>query len=196
MAELALSKIKARYDVPAPAVDTETIFDHLLKVAPEGTVQAKDGDLAKGAKEATALFDQTYLNDYVAHAPMEPHTAVVQIKGNNAIVWASTQTPFMAREEVAKALGMPPKNVRVMPVFVGGGFGGKSRNLQIVEAARLARISGKPVQVAWSRGEEFFYDSFRPAAIVKIRSGVSDKGRISLWDYHVYFAGERGAAQF
>jgi isoquinoline 1-oxidoreductase len=195
-AELALSKIKARYDTPASAVDTASIFDHLEKVAPEGTVLAKDGDLAKGAKEAIALFEETYLNDYVAHAPMEPHTALVQIEKDGATVWASTQTPFRAKEEVAAALGMLPKNVRVMPVFVGGGFGGKSRNLQIVEAARLAKLSGKPVQVAWTRGEEFFYDSFRPAAIVKIRSGITDKGRISMWDYHVYFAGERGAAQF
>jgi CO/xanthine dehydrogenase Mo-binding subunit len=79
---------------------------------------------------------------------------------------------------------------------VGGGFGGKSRNLQIVEAARLAKLSGKPVQVAWSREEEFFYDSFRPAAVVKIRSGLDEKGNISFWDYHVYFAGQRGAEQF
>jgi nicotinate dehydrogenase subunit B len=111
-------------------------------------------------------------------------------------VWASTQTPFPAKAEVAKALGFPPENVRVMPVFVGGGFGGKTRNLQIVEAARLSKLCGQPVQVAWSRAEEFFYDSFRPAAVVKIRGGVSAEGRLSLWDYHVYFAGERGSAQF
>ena len=46
------------------------------------------------------------------------------------------------------------------------------------------------------RKEEFFYDFFRPAAVVKIKSGITDKGRISFWDYHVYFAGERGAQQF
>jgi CO/xanthine dehydrogenase Mo-binding subunit len=86
--------------------------------------------------------------------------------------------------------------VRVIPPFVGGGFGGKTRNLQAVEAARLAKLSGKPVQVAWSRKEEFFYDSFRPAAVVRIRSGITEKGQMSFWDYHVYFAGERGSLQF
>jgi len=65
-----------------------------------------------------------------------------------------------------------------------------------VEAARLAKLAGKPVQVAWSRKEEFFYDSFRPAAVVKIKSGITDTGAISFWDYHVYFAGERGSQQF
>jgi nicotinate dehydrogenase subunit B len=79
---------------------------------------------------------------------------------------------------------------------VGGGFGGKTRNLQVGEAARLARLTGKPVQVAWSRNEEFFYDSFRPAAVVKIRSGATEQGDMRSWDYRVYFAGERGAAHF
>ena len=50
--------------------------------------------------------------------------------------------------------------------------------------------------MAWSRAEEFFYDSFRPAAVVKVRGGVTGEGRLSLWDYRVYFAGERGAAHF
>jgi nicotinate dehydrogenase subunit B len=195
-AELALSKVKAIFDKPRSDLDEETIFVHLLNVAPKGTILAKDGDLRKGGHESSALFDRTYLNDYVAHAPIEPHAAVVRIEGDKAQVWASTQTPFMAKEEVAKELGIPTKDVRVMPVFVGGGFGGKSNNRQIVEAARCAKLSGKPVQVAWSRNEEFFYDAFRPAALVNIRSGITDAGRISLWDYHVYFAGERGAAQF
>jgi CO/xanthine dehydrogenase Mo-binding subunit len=48
----------------------------------------------------------------------------------------------------------------------------------------------------WSREEEFFYDTFRPAAVVTIRSGITDQGRMTLWDYHVYFAGERGSQHF
>ncbi len=79
---------------------------------------------------------------------------------------------------------------------MGGGFGGKTNNQQAVEAATLAKAAGCPVQVAWNRSEEFFYDTFRPAAIVKIRSGVDAAGKIVFWDYHVYFAGERGREQF
>jgi CO/xanthine dehydrogenase Mo-binding subunit len=52
------------------------------------------------------------------------------------------------------------------------------------------------VQVAWTRAEEFFYDTFRPAAVVKIKAGVSEAGLIAFWDYSEYFAGDRGAAQF
>ena len=196
VAELALSKIKARFDKPASDLDDSNIFDHLLKNAPEGRSVAKAGDLSAGEGEAKTVIEETYLDGYKAHAPIEPHTAVVKIEGDKATVWASTQTPFPAQQEVARELGFPTANVRVLPIFVGGGFGGKTRNLQAAEAARLAKLSGKPVQVAWTRAEEFFYDSFRPAAVVKIRSGVDGKGRISFWDYHVYYAGNRGAEQF
>ena len=99
----------------------------------------------------------------------------VNIEGHQATVWASSQTPFRAKEEVAAGTRLPPEKVRVISPFVGGGFGGKTRNLQVVEAARLAKLSGRPVQVAWSREEEFFNDSFRPAAVVKIKSGLTDK---------------------
>jgi len=100
---------------------------------------AKDGDLQKGAQESHTLFDTTYLNDYVAHAPMEPHAAVVSLEGNKARVWASTQTPFMAKEEVAKELGIPAKDVRIMPVYVGAVSAAKAtiaRSLRRLAAQR------------------------------------------------------------
>jgi nicotinate dehydrogenase subunit B len=192
----ALAKVKAEFTPSSSTTNDVTIFDHLLKVAPEGEVAASEGDVKKGEARAVEVFERTYLNSYVAHAPIEPHAAVVQIEGGKARVWASTQTPFGAKEEVAKALGIPADRVRVTPPFVGGGFGGKSRNLQVVAAARLAKLTGRPVQVAWTRADEFFDDSFRPAAIVKIRSGLDGEGRIAFWDYHVYYAGTRGAEHF
>jgi len=196
VAEEALKKVIAQFDPPKGGADDKTIFDHLLKVAPEGRAVSKGGDLESGEKLASGLIEATYLNGYVAHAPMEPHAAVAKIEGDKATVWASTQNPFGARDEVARALAFPSANVRVITPFVGGGFGGKTNNQQAVEAAILAKQAGRPVQVAWSRAEEFFYDTFRPAAVVKIKSGVDGAGRIVLWDYHVYFAGERGAQQF
>jgi nicotinate dehydrogenase subunit B len=195
-AESALALIKADYDVPEAKIDTESIFDHLRAVAPEGRVVAEGGDLAKGEEAAVSRFDETYLNGYVAHAPMEPHTALADVKADRATVWASTQAPFRLKEEVAQTLGVPPGNVRVFAPFVGGGFGGKTRNIQAVQAVRLSKLAGKPVQVAWSRGDEFFNDSFRPAAVVRIKSGMDGAGRIVHWDYDVLFAGDRSSAQF
>jgi CO/xanthine dehydrogenase Mo-binding subunit len=192
----ALELVKAEWDVPPSTVDDRTIFDHLLSVAPRPNVVAEGGDLGRGRQLAAHQAATTYLNSYVAHAAMEPHCALAQIVNGKATVWASTQNPFGARDEIARVLGFDPPNVRVITPFVGGGFGGKSFNLQAVEAARLAQAAGRPVQVMWSREEEFFNDTFRPAAIVKIDSGIDAAGRLTFWDYEVFYAGDRGAAQF
>ena len=196
LAERALAKIKSEYDRPAPTVDDKTIFDHLLKAAPHGQTLAEGGNLAEGRSAAHDVLEQTYLNSYVSHAAIETHTALAKIEGNKATIWASTQTPFALKEAAASQLGLPAQNVRVITPYVGGGFGGKSYNQQALEAARLAKLAGKPVQVVWTRAEEFFYDTFRPAAVVKIQAGVTESGLITFWDYGVYFAGERGAQQF
>jgi isoquinoline 1-oxidoreductase len=192
----ALAAVKAEWDVSDTGLDDTNIFAHLEKSAPAPRIAAQGGDLAVGAKAAAVSFDETYYNSYIAHATMEPHAALVELKDGKATVWASTQAPFRLKDEMAQTLGIPAANVHVIMPFVGGGFGGKSRNLQAVQAARLVKAAGKPVQVAWTREDEFFWDTFRPAAVVKIKSGLTEAGKIVFWDYEVLFAGERSAAQF
>jgi isoquinoline 1-oxidoreductase len=154
------------------------------------------GNLAEGEKTAASVVEATYLNSYVAHAAMETHSATVNIENGKVTVWASTQAPFQVKPAVAAALGFPPENVHVITPYVGGGFGGKTAAPQAVEAARLAKITGKPVQVVWDRAEEFFFDPFRPAAVVKIRAGLTAQGKIAFWSFQVTGAGDRGAAHF
>jgi nicotinate dehydrogenase subunit B len=189
----ALVKVKGEYSFSEKEVDDKSIFGYLLKLAPEPNVVAESGDPETGKSLSRTIVESEFHNSYVAHAPMEPHTALAYMEGDRMILRASTQTPFPAQESVANALKMPPEKVQVITPFVGGGFGGKSVNPQMIEAARLAKLTGKPVMVAWTRQEEFFYDSFRPAAVVKVTSGIDGTDRISLWDYQVYFAGERGS---
>jgi isoquinoline 1-oxidoreductase len=196
LADRALALVKARFERPQQTMDDKTIFDHLLKTAPPLQDAGAAGNLAEGEKAATAILEDTYLNSYVAHAPMETHTATAVVENGKATVWASTQAPFSVRQQVAQAIGLTPQNVRIIATYVGGGFGGKSAAQQAVEAARLAKATGKPVQVVWNRAEEFFYDTFRPAAVVKIRSGLNGAGKIALWDYKVYGAGEREAKTY
>ncbi len=197
MAEKALASIQAEFDKPKPTVDDRSIFDYLVRSAPAPQEREKKGDLAQGEKVAASILEAKYFNGYGAHAAMETHTACARVEGGKATVWISTQTPFPNQQALAQALGFPPQNVRVITPFVGGGFGGKSSAaLMAVEAAKLSKITGKPVQVAWSRAETFFYDSFRPAAVVAIKSGIDSAGKICLWDYNVYFAGSRSAEQF
>ena len=195
VARAALGQIRAEFEKALPGPDDHTIFDHIQKTAPPFRVVGQSGDLAEGERLASSLIEGTYFNSYVAHAPIETHTATAQVENGKATVWASSQAPFQVKNAVASALGMPPGDVRIISRYVGGGFGGKTEADQGVEAARLAKIVGKPVQVVYSREEEFFYDRYRPAAVMKIRAGVA-AGRIVLWDGQVFGAGDREATPF
>ncbi|HTS09957.1 MAG TPA: molybdopterin cofactor-binding domain-containing protein [Candidatus Eisenbacteria bacterium] len=198
VAEQALGLVQAKFDLPHSGPDDATIFDHLIKAAPPFELVSEKGRLADGEQLATHVVEETYLNSYVAHAPMETHSAVAKIDGTKLTVWASTQTPFSLRHEVAEAMGFAPENVRVITPYVGGGFGGKTENSshQAQEAARLTKLTGRPIQVVFNRTEEFFYDTFRPAAVVKIRSGTDKSGKLVLWEYRAYGGGGDEASPF
>ena len=196
VADKARELIKIGYDRPPATVDDKTIFDHLLKNAPPAQVVGESGDLAEGEKLTETAVEETYFNSYVAHSPMETHSATAVFENDKLTVWAGTQTPFPVKQQLMQALQLPAEKVRVITPYVGGGFGGKSASRQAIEAARLAKITGRPVQVVWDRSEEFFYDTFRPAAVVKIRSGLDKNGKMTSWDFHVFCAGDREAKQF
>jgi len=194
MADKALALIKAEFDRPQTGLDNKSIFDHILKNAQPPKVMAESGTLADADKLANPL-EQTYFHSYGAHAPIETQSAVAMVEGGKATVWAAVQIPFIVRDRVAQALGFPKQNVHVIIPYVGGGFGGKNNAQNAIEAARLAKMVGKPVQLVWRRDEDFFYARFRPAAVVKIRTGTNE-GKIVSWDYTVYAAGDWGAVTF
>jgi nicotinate dehydrogenase subunit B len=196
MAAKALTLVKATWDTPKPSFDTETVFDHLVKAAGPGEVVTARGDVTTARSAAKRVFESTYHKGYVAHAPLEPHTAVAEFKDGKMTIWSSTQTPFPTRDRIARELGLAGDKVRVITPFVGGGFGGKSAGRQASEAAALAKITGKPVQVRFSRAEEFYYDTFDPAAVVEVATALDDAGKMTLWDYRVISAGERGSELF
>jgi nicotinate dehydrogenase subunit B len=193
LAREALDRVKATFQPSPSTLDNHNIHEHLLKAAPPAKDLASKGDLKMGEAASVHRLDATYLDGYVAHAPMEPHTALAQWEKGRLTVWASTQAPFLLRSQLAKAFTLSTRNVRVITPFLGGGFGGKGSAPQALEAARVARLAGAPVHVTWSRKEEFFLDSFRPAAVVKVRSGLDKSGRIAFWEHQVTAAGESEA---
>ena len=195
-AAAALGAVQARWSSPEPEFGTETVFDHILRTAAPAETPLERGDLPSALGRAARTFESEYRKGYVAHAPMETHTAVAELEDGKLTVWASTQTPFPTHDRLAEELGLAPDEVRVITPYVGGGFGGKSAGLQASEAARLARLTGVPVQVAWTREEEFFYDTFDPAAVVRLISAVDHAGLMTVWDYHVFAAGDRGTDLF
>jgi nicotinate dehydrogenase subunit B len=193
LAEKARALVSAKWDVPEPYVDNQSIFDHLKKIAPDGRVYTEKGNLSDGHAAANQVVQSEFYNHYVAHAPIEPYTVLAEVKDDRATVWASTQAPFQVQATVAATLDIPEDKVHVRTPFVGGGFGGKKSGQQISEAVRLSKISGRPVQLAWTRKEEFFYDAFRPAALVQLESGLDTQGRIIFWDCDILFTGSRSS---
>jgi isoquinoline 1-oxidoreductase len=195
LADRALLLLKADYSVPESTLSEENIHQHLMGMAPEGVPIADGGDVAAGEQLAADIIEHTYKGAYVAHSPMEPHAALASWEDGRMTVWASTQSPFGLKNQLVSALGLAEDKVRVLTPFVGGGFGGKGSSPQGVQAARLSKIVGKPVQVFWTREDEFFWDQYMPASIIKIRSGLTETGKPAFWDYRVYFAGARGSEQ-
>jgi nicotinate dehydrogenase subunit B len=193
IAEKVLGLIKAEYELPVSKADDKTIYQQILDQAAKDNVVEQKGDLAQGSKSAVLKFEESYFTPYVAHAAAETHSAVADVRKEEATIYIGTQRPFGANDEIGRAIGMPSNKIRVITPYVGGGFGGKSQVGQAVQAARLSKMTGFPVQVVWTREEEFFYDTFQPAAVVKISSGMDESNRITYWDYRVFFAGERSS---
>jgi isoquinoline 1-oxidoreductase len=193
MAEKALASITADWDVPQPEVDNRSIFDHLKGAAREGRVHVEKGILSDGYDASVQRVKSEFYNHYVAHAPSEPYAVLAHVEGDRATLWASTQAPFRVRGTVAETLKVPEENIHVITPFVGGGFGGKKSGQQISEATRLSKITGHPVMLAWTRKEEFFYDTFRPAALVQMEAGLDANNHITFWNCDLLFTGSRSS---
>ena len=207
LAHQALALVKAEWDRSATGLTEKNIHEHFLKYAPQMKLVKETGNVTEGEKlllaavksPESAVLESSYTNAYAAHAPMETHTALAWWEDGKVTVRAGTQVPFMARDAVAKALGLSKDKVRIIVPYIGGGFGAKSSSggmQDSIEAARIAKAAGKPVQLIWTREEEFFLDVFRPAAVMQIRSGMDSAGKLAFWDNKIYCAGDRSSESF
>ncbi|MGB8490545.1 MAG: molybdopterin cofactor-binding domain-containing protein [Bacteroidales bacterium] len=192
-ADEAIVKIKAEYTFNELKVNDVNLWDRMVGADSRVNVMRSTGDLDAGLKASDKVFESEFHDPYLAHASIETHTALAKLEGDKMTVWASTQSPFGLQDGIVRELGYPLEKVRVITPFVGGGFGGKAAYQQGVEAARLVKLTGKPVMVVWTRDEEFFYDTFHPAGVYRIKSGIDNSGLIKLWDYSLYYGGSRGS---
>lgn len=192
-ADEALAKIKAEYSFNEMPVNDKTIYEWIVNADSSENVTRTFGNIETGIELSDKVFESEYHFPYLAHSPIETHTALAQFEGGKMTIWAATQTPYPLQDAIVRELGLPLEKVRVIVPFVGGGFGGKSHFIQAIEAAKLAKLSGKPVMVLWTRDEEFFFDNFHAASVIKVKSGIDKNGMIQLWDYKIYYAGSRGS---
>jgi len=191
--DLAIIQVIDQYSFDEMQISDKTLFDYMNKGIYRTNVIASSGDPEAAAVKCDKVFENEYHDPYLAHTAIETHSALARFEGDKLTVWASTQTPFGLQDGLVRELGLTRENVRVITPFLGGGFGGKAAYNQGIEAAKLAKMTGKPVMVVWTRDEEFFYDTFHPAGIVKIKSAIDSKGLIKAWDYNVYLSGTRGS---
>jgi nicotinate dehydrogenase subunit B len=195
----ALAAIRAEWDIPEP-IDPPDLYAYLkdhpaLPTEPQrfgGPERHEHGSLAAGRAAAHQQFAQTYTVAYIAHAPLEPRSALAEWADGKLTVWTGTQRPFGVRGELAQVFGMPEDAIRVIVPDTGAGYGGKHTGEVAVEAARLARGAGQPVKLVWTREEEFTWAYFRPAGVIDVASAVDANGRLTAWEYHNYNSGAAG----
>ncbi len=170
----------------------DELFGYLKQNAAASRGARPVGSIADGMAAADKKLSQTYNIAYIAHAPLEPRAAVAEWNDGKLTVWTGTQRPFGVRSELAEAFHIPEEKVRVIVPDTGSGYGGKHTGECAIEAARLARASGKPVKLVWTREEEFNWAYFRPAGVIEVNSGVKNDGTVTAWEFHNYNSGGSG----
>jgi nicotinate dehydrogenase subunit B len=187
----ALSTIQAKWDVPAQS-SNEGLFEYLKKNPEAGRddkPQHVSGSVAMAMAGADLKLEEQYTVAYIAHAPLEPRAAVAEWTDGKLTVWTGTQRPFGVRDELVQAFHLSPSQVRVIQPDMGSGYGGKHTGEAAMEAARLAKVSGKPVKVVWTRSEEFTWAYFRPAGLIEIKAAARSNGALVAWEHHNYNSG-------
>ncbi|MDB5484498.1 MAG: xanthine dehydrogenase, partial [Tardiphaga sp.] len=138
------------------------------------------GKFEEAFDAAAVKLDETYTTPDQSHAMMEPHATIAAWQGDRLTLWTSNQMIAWGKRDVAKALGIPPENIRLDSPFIGGGFGGKLfLRADAVLAALAARAAGRPVKVALTRPLVANNTTHRPATIQRLRIGATAEGMIT-----------------
>jgi len=144
--------------------------------------------------QGTRVTRSRYEVAYIAHVPLEPRAAVAEWKEGKLTVSAGTQRPFGVREELASAFHIEQADVHVLMPDTGSGYGGKHSGECAVEAARLAKVAGKPVKLIWTREEEFTWAYVRPQGTMMVNSAVDANGKIVSWNFVNMASGPAGSS--
>jgi len=153
-------------------------------------VQFGNGDTSKGFSESDHVFEDTFTTQMVQHGSIEPHVAIAQYDPTGKItVWVNNDGPHRLRKDLAKAQGVPLKQIRIInPPYIGGGFGGKGGLKEETICIALAqKTQCRPVKILLSREEVFTSTIVRHPSIVKIKTGVKKDGTILAREVKVIY---------
>ena len=210
-AEEAVKRIKVDYEVLPPVMTAPEgmaadapILHESLRTSELGTTiadkktnvadhfQHVKGDIAKGFVDADVVVEREFNTVTVHQGYIEPHAASALWNNDGRLhIWCSTQGAFPARDATAEALRMPVSQVRVTPMEIGGGFGGKIPVYLEPVAAMLSKKSGRPVKVVMSRADVFEASGPTCGSSMKIKVGAKNDGSITAMQ--AYLAYEAGA---
>jgi len=138
------------------------------------------GDLEAGFREADLILENTFRTQTVHHGYLEPFAAVASVDiGGKVTIWTQSQGVFIARQMIAEFLGLLPNRVNLVPVEIGGAFGGKSYLPLAPLCALLAMKTGRPVRMEMSRDEVLRDGRPAPGSVTTIKMGVTKKGYIT-----------------
>jgi xanthine dehydrogenase molybdenum-binding subunit len=155
-------------------------------------IQFKKGDIEKGFAQAAVVIEREFHTATVHQGYIEPHNATALWNADGTVtIWCSTQGAFTVRAQVAELLGIPVSRIKVVPMEIGGGFGGKIRVYLEPVAAALSRKSGKPVKITMSRADVFEATGPTPGSYIKVKMGADAAGRLVAAEAHLAY--EAGA---
>ena len=181
-AKEALREVSVEWDVGEHGtLSSAAIMNHFKAgmSQPELAVARNDGNTLEALSKAAKVVEAEYFTPYLAHATMEPMVCTAWLQGDKLEVWSSTQNPEATLAVSAATAGVPPANVKVHPVQLGGGLGRKSPQDFTRQAVMIAKaMPGKPVKMLWSREEEIQHGLYRPASLMRFKAGLDANGKV------------------
>jgi isoquinoline 1-oxidoreductase beta subunit len=169
----------------AKATTADLVADLDRGMKETGPVAKSGGDAAAAIAKAAKVHDFAFRMPMLAHAAMEPLNCTVHCKPDSCEIWVGSQGPGRARRQVAAALGLSEDAVTVHNHHIGGAFGRRLQSEWIVLAAEIARQIEGPVQISWSRDQDFRQDAFRYHNHSAVRVGVDDAGMPTGFEHKV-----------
>ncbi|WP_134681599.1 xanthine dehydrogenase family protein molybdopterin-binding subunit [Paracoccus ravus] len=162
------------------------LFEAFVQAAAAGGVPVEEqGDVAT-LSGAAKVIEAEYRFPYLAHAPMEPLDAVIELKSGKAELWYGCQFPAFDRPTVAGTLGLPVEDVRINVLLAGGSFGRRAQGSAhlAAEAAEIAKAAGRDgaFKLVWTREDDIRGGYYRPMTLHRFRAGLDDSGKIIAWE--------------
>ncbi|WP_236638199.1 xanthine dehydrogenase family protein molybdopterin-binding subunit [Mangrovicoccus ximenensis] len=159
---------------------TAELSDRLAAIDAPGKEAEATGDARSVLAGAETVVSATYRSQYLHHAQLEPPSALARFNADGSLdLWMPNQSPEMFRTEIAAEHGLDEAQIRIHSPLLGGFFGRHflSKGAGAYhQAIYLARATGRPVKMIWSREEEFLRDGMRPIAAVRMRGALDAEG--------------------